>query len=62
MALRTYIPTLLFLLHQLCNYIVRYRSTIDSHLTTDGQRTALTAVFTACQAFTALVPEEPIGD
>lgn len=62
MSVRTYIPMLLFLAHQFCKYVVRYRPTIDAHLTTDAQRTALTVAVNACQAFTALVPPDAISD
>jgi hypothetical protein len=62
MPLRTYIPALVFILERACRYITRYQTQINSHLTTDAQRTALGVVLTACQAFMALLVPEEIGD
>lgn len=57
---KTYIPTLVSLLHRVCRYIVRYRPIIDQFLDAQG-KTLLNAVVAACEAFTAYV-EVPTGE
>lgn len=60
MAVRTYLPTLVRALHQICKYIVRYRPVIEQNLDEQG-KTLLNAVVAACEAFTAYV-DIPQGD
>lgn len=52
---RTYLPTLLFLLQKVCEYITRYQDTIREYLDTDEKKAALDAVKLACDTFTVLV-------
>lgn len=56
MARKTYVPTLVWLLHRVCVYIARYRSVIVEYLP-EGGSAALDAVLLACEAFMALVPD-----
>ena len=48
---RTYLPTLLFILDKLCNYIAKYRNTILSVIGSENEA-KLDAVVTACHALT----------
>lgn len=56
MASRTYIPALVGLLHAVCKYIARYRTTIETFLP-EGGADALSAIVAACEVFMALVPD-----
>jgi hypothetical protein len=57
MAFRTYIPTLVSILHQVCRYIVKYKETIVQFLP-EGGEAALDGIVTACNVFMALVPPD----
>jgi len=56
MASKTFIPTLVLLLHKVCTYIVKYRETITRFLP-EGGDAALSGIVTACEVFMALVPD-----
>lgn len=58
MARKTFIPTLIYMLHRVCRYIVRYRDTIITHLP-EGGAALLDAVYVACLAFTDAVEHTP---
>jgi hypothetical protein len=58
MARKTYIPTLLALLHRTCVYITRYNNIIIEFLPV-GAAPLLEAVFIACQAFVEFVTHPP---
>jgi len=63
MAKKTYVPTLIKMLHMLCQYITRYRAVIAAGLTALEVTNAdakLAAVIAACEAIT-LVTEIPEG-
>lgn len=51
---RTYLPTLLFILDKLCNYIAKYRNTILGVIG-DANAAKLDAVVTACHALTEVI-------
>jgi len=57
---RTYLPTLVRILHSACVYIVRYRNQLIAHLPSNGAA-LLDAIVTACEAFIA-VAEHEVGD
>jgi hypothetical protein len=46
---RTYIPTLIRIMHRTCQYMKRWETPIRSNLT-EGQNTLFTAVLVACEA------------
>jgi len=54
MALRTYLPKLLFILRLLCGYIGRNRERIE-HFIGEENIAALDAVVTACEALEAIL-------
>ena len=54
MGSRTWLPTLIYWLRVLCNYINRNERQIREHLTSDGNA-ALTALLVACAALEAAV-------
>lgn len=56
---RSYLPTLVRVLHRTCTYIIRYRETILENLP-EGSEAALDLVVTACTALTDLI-EIPVG-
>jgi hypothetical protein len=58
---RSYLPTLLRILEQVCKYIIRYRTQLVDHLP-EGGAAALDGVVTACNVLTALIGVLPIGD
>jgi hypothetical protein len=51
MSARTYLPQLVKTLNYVCKYVAKYQSTINHYLTTE-QQTLLTALTSACVAFT----------
>lgn len=53
--MRTYWPTLVFILNRLCRYIVKYRARLEQVGGT-GTQAALSAVITACEVVLALDP------
>ena len=57
MARRTYIPTLVALLHRACVYVARYQAILNTFLT-PTQQGYLAAVVTACNTFTNSVTIE----
>jgi hypothetical protein len=56
MSAKTYIPTLVAILHTVCQYIVKYKMTIVKFLP-EGGDAALDGIVTACDIFMALVPD-----
>lgn len=61
MASRTYLPTLVNILHKMCTYIVRYRDQILGVIGEENA-TALDALVTACNVFMAIAnPFIPTG-
>lgn len=56
MGFKTFIPTLVALLHKVCVYIARYRAIIVTFLP-EGGEAKLNAIVLACEAFMAIVPE-----
>lgn len=52
---RTYLPTLVFLLQKMCDYITKHRETLTRFLP-DGGSAALDGLLLACAVFMALVP------
>lgn len=60
MASRTYLPTLVRILHKACVYIVRYRAVLLVNLPANGAA-LLDAIVIACEAFIA-VAEHEIGE
>lgn len=56
MAVKTYIPTLVHILHRCCVYIARYRAVIVTFLP-EGGDAKLDAIIAACEAFMAIVPD-----
>lgn len=54
MAKKTFIPTLLLILHRACVYIVRWNDQLRRYLTPE-QEILMDAVYTACKAFTDAV-------
>jgi len=56
MSFKTYIPTLVMILHKTCVYIARYRAIIVTFLP-EGGEAKLNAIVVACEAFMAIVPE-----
>lgn len=59
MAGRTYLPTIVHLLHKLCVYIARYRMAIIQYLP-EGGEAKLDAIVLACEAFMAIVPDNTL--
>lgn len=58
---KTYVPTLIRLVHALCMYITRYQDRIRSNLAGDALA-AFDALSAACTAFViAVPPETPIS-
>jgi hypothetical protein len=53
---KTFIPTLVHILHEACVYIARYKSTLVKFLP-EGGDAALEGIVTACEIFMALVPD-----
>jgi len=56
MAGKTFLPTLVHMLHMMCVYIARYRKVIISYLP-EGGEAKLDAIVTACEIFMAIVPD-----
>ena len=54
MTVRTYLPTLLFILRKTCKYIATHRSTILRFIG-DDHTAQLDAVVTACEILEAIV-------
>lgn len=54
MSVKTYLPTLYFLLRKICIYIEKHKPTILAHLG-DGGAAALDAFLVACDVLEALV-------
>lgn len=54
---RSYLPSLIKILHKACTYIVRYRLVLNTFLD-ETQRGYLDAVVVACETFTASVTIE----
>lgn len=54
MARKTFVPHLLYLLHRVCVYIIRYRETIIQFIP-EGGAALLDAVLLACQEFVDFV-------
>lgn len=52
--MKTFIPTLLFILHRLCRYMTRYDSQLRKNIPT-AALPAYDAVRTACDAFLAVM-------
>jgi hypothetical protein len=58
---KTYLPTLLRILTRVCQYIIKYRKTIEENLPENGDA-ALAAVLIACEGLIAIVDiAEPGG-
>ena len=53
---KTFLPSLVHLLHKLCMYIARYRAVIVTFLP-EGGEVKLDAIVSACEAFMAIVPD-----
>lgn len=60
MAKKTYLPTLVTILHRACVYIARYRAQMIA-AAPEGFEAAVDALVTACEVVIALV-DHPIGD
>jgi hypothetical protein len=56
---KTYLPTLIRILTRVCEYIIKYRKTIEKNLP-EGSNALLTAVIVACEALVAVI-ELPEG-
>lgn len=59
MAKKTFIPTLVLILHRVCTYIVRWNTQLRRYLTPE-QEALLDAVYLACQAFTNSIDPEDL--
>lgn len=57
MPSRTYLPTLVRVLHAACVYITRYRAQLISNLPSNGAA-LLDAIVLACEAFIAVADHE----
>lgn len=57
MAKKTFLPTLVKLLHRACVYIVRYRAVMLTNLPENGAA-LLDAIVVACEAFIAVADHE----
>lgn len=55
MASRTYLPTLVFILKQVCKYMLRWEAEIKSHLGGGSAEAAFDAALTACQILIPIV-------
>jgi len=55
--MKTYLPTLLFILNKVCKYILRYNVQIKANLPSNAAP-AVDAVVTACQVLGAIVDGE----
>jgi len=55
MAFRTYLPQLLFIIKNLCKYMLKYEALIKSHLGGGSAEAAFDAVLLACQTFVPIL-------